>query len=548
MRGSKLAWWFWGGFFLMAGLTIALVLAAVLQQEKNGDEASSPGRLEPQTVAKPELPAETSANKLSMLLTNANKAALEAAELQVLALLDAAYEPVYTAVPKYADFHYSVWGEYAELTEAALGDVSSKLQEMLFSGLEGRLEGVAIELDEIFNSVFQAELRTASSATSDFSFDLGPITSQALDDAANRMLVTVPVAAVASVGSGLALKTAAAAMAKKIAAKLAVKAATKTGGKLAAIGSGVGIGAAACSWSGPGAALCAAVGGAGAWIVADYGIVKLDEYWNRDEFEADLRAMIDTEKAAHADLLRNSLLNRAVAVQDLSAEIIQQHDFTLRELSGSGNAEVCKTAIELNARYELMREHLRERTPEAVDALLGDVTVYAGSYSLGRMVGELQQNLSEAPYITISEAQLSGNLPKDYRADRDVSGKLFLNGGSFDFARTPVAEDSGFRIEIAPELEVSAARNFDFGIALEQHRFWGNRYFSGAGTVDLLDAVGAISGLDHEVFLPFSIAYDEVPREMEGLIVRSDSAPGVVLKLRFHARPMAALEKAPKCE
>jgi len=65
-------------------------------------------------------------------------------------VLEDVYLPVYKAIPPYADFHYSVLGEYTELTEAARGQMSEALYERLFNGFEERLSGAVGLLDMRF--------------------------------------------------------------------------------------------------------------------------------------------------------------------------------------------------------------------------------------------------------------------------------------------------------------------------------------------------------------------------------------------------------------
>lgn len=376
----NLALWFWGFFFLMAAISLVLGIVAVARLSEAPPIVGS----NVPAADEPSAPSEKSASELDVQLTNANKVALAAVTDLIDPLLDAAYGPVYEAIPIYADYHYSVWGEYAELGTAALGDVGAKLKEMLFDGLDSRLRDVGNILDQRFDSWFETEVRAFG--TDAGTSGLGPLTKRAVEDAMSRMVVTVPVSSATAIGTAATIKAAASVIAKKIAAKLAIKAAAKSGGKWVAAVSGAGTGAGLCSWTGPGAAFCAAAGGVGAWLVADYGIVKLDEYWNRGEFEADLRVMIDDQKAADKRALTEALKKRAEAVQVVPSEIVQKHDFTLKELSGVGNAETCDFASQLMARYEPMRLNLRARTPEALESLQASIKEKWGDLSLRPIV------------------------------------------------------------------------------------------------------------------------------------------------------------------
>lgn len=545
----NLARWFWGSIILMGVASIMLSVAAALRlSDDSRDVTGSPPSM---NGDRSEEPVEQSASELKGRLNNANKIALEAVTPQIGPLLDAAYQPAYDAIPSYADFHYSVWGEYAELSAAALGDVGVKLQEMLFDGLDGRLREVGTDLDQRFNSRFETELNAFTDNGGSVVASLGPLTRLALQDAKTRMIITVPVSTAAAIGTAATIKVAATSIAKKIAAKLAIKAAAKTGGKWAAVGGGAAGGGAACVWAGPGAGLCAVVGGVGAWIVADYGIVKLDEYWNRDEFEADLRGMIDEQKASHKEALEQALAARAVAVEDVNSQIAQHHDFTLRELSGVGNAEICKIAADLTARYELMRVNLGARTPAALQAILSAISENSDSLSLGPMMREMERNLNGATLVAISTAGLAGNLPLDFRADRDVSSLLYLHGTRVEFAKNPATEFGGFNVIREPDTQIPIDKNLSISIMIEQHlRIRRNKYFGGSVRVQLLDAIGTSGGLEHRIKLPLPITHDPNAESIGEVEVTPDEHRGrttVNLMLQLRGKPLAEVKKMRGC-
>ena len=548
-RAPNLARWFWGSIILMAAASIFLSVTAALRSGNNSPEAQGPMPII--SGDKSNEPVEQSASELESRLSKANKIALETVTLQIGPLLDAAYQPAYDAIPSYANFHYSVWGEYAELGAAALGDVGVKLQEMIFDGLDTRLREVSIDLDHSFNSRFEMELNASATDGGSVGPLLGPLTRLAIQDAKTRMAITLPVSTAAAIGTAATIKVTASAIAKKIAAKLAIKAAAKTGGKLAAAGTGAGLGGAACLWAGPGAGLCAAVGGVGAWIVADYGIVKLHEYWKREEFEADLRGMIDEQKASRKAALAQAVAARAIAVQEVTDEITRHHDFTLRELSGVGSAEVCKVAADLTARYELMRANLSARTPAALQGILSGIVENSESLSLGPMVREMERNLNGAALVTVSAARIDGNLPLDFRSDRDVSGLLYLDGATVEFARRQATELGGFNVSMAPGTQMLIDKPLSISVVIEQHlRIWGNRYFGGSVRVQLLDATGTSDGLEHRIRLPLPITYDPNAGSIDEVKIAPREQAGqttVDLTLHLSAKPLVELRKMRGC-
>jgi hypothetical protein len=192
VRKPNLVTWFWGGVILMAGLSILLSVAAVLRTNIDLNESKNVASSE--DGSRTEATSEKNAYELKNMLDEATKVSLAAVQSQIGPLLNDVYQPVYASGPAYVDFHYSVWGEYAELTEAALGDVSGKLQEMLFSGLEMRLNRMGTELDSIFNSKFSEKLETDTATSGGTKINPGTLTQLAVEGAVKRMQVTVPVA------------------------------------------------------------------------------------------------------------------------------------------------------------------------------------------------------------------------------------------------------------------------------------------------------------------------------------------------------------------
>ena len=245
-------------------------------------------------------------------------------------MLDSVYDPAYAAIPTYADFHYSVFGEYVEMTEAVRGQMSDALYERLFDGFEQRLMTAASDLDQRYAAEYQRELREQIEeqvSTEGILLPLGEVTDSVLQDAIARAHTTFPLATVAAgiVGSG-SLKVVTATIGKKLTAKIAAKASAKTLAKGGGLITGFGGGTLLCSWSGPGAAICGVAGGAVAWFLTDAVVLNIDEHFNREDFEAELRAILDEDRAEKRDLLVASLQAKATAMDATVEEIFRMRD------------------------------------------------------------------------------------------------------------------------------------------------------------------------------------------------------------------------------
>ena len=281
------------------------------------------------------VPHEVPATTLERVLSNVATKAEAVVRPDIGILLDKAYEPAYAAIEGYADFHYSVAGEYMELGAAAMGNMGDALHARVFGGLEQRLASVAGLIDQgyadAYSNILNAEI--ASVLPQDqIELPLGRMTQAVLQDAQNRAVITVPLASAASAAVvASSLKAASAAAGKKLAAKVAAKAAAKGAAKGGSALAGAAASALACAWAGPVAVACGVVGGVVTWVLVDGAVITIDEYFNREEFEAELRAMLDEDKAARQRFLEQALAQKAAAMDAAVEEMIR--DFTLRELS-----------------------------------------------------------------------------------------------------------------------------------------------------------------------------------------------------------------------
>ena len=309
---------FWGMIGFLAVATVGLALIGNMRAGDTGQGTEVP--IDP--------------TLLEGALDAGSREALRVIAPQIDPLLSDAYRPVYAAIPDYVDFHYSVLGEYTELAVAAQGRIANLLHERLFDGFDQRFGERLNLLDakyfEAYKSTLDAEIQAAISGTHPNGI-LGEATRLALNDAVHRAGITLPVGGAAIVVGSGGVKALTAGISAKLTAKIAAKAAAKGAVKGGSALAGAGGGGALCAWAGPFALGCAAVGGVGAWLLADAAIVNLDEFFNRDEFEATLRELVDRHRAdvtlrvEHAFALRGPELQRVIA-----------EDFSLNELHDPG--------------------------------------------------------------------------------------------------------------------------------------------------------------------------------------------------------------------
>lgn len=312
-RGAKAFWLFIVAF---AVITIALTIIAAIRAPTEYNPPPS---------------------KIAELFSEAAHTALSEASTDLESQLNTVYEPVYAAIPKYLDFHYSVLGEYVELTDAALGSMSARLEKSLYAGFEDRLTKLADDKDSQIFGLYLANIRESIRARipdESAHLPLGELTERAIANAQARVQTSVPLAtATFGVLAASPLKATVATMAKQIAKKIAAKTAVKGAAKGGAMLAGAGTGTLACSWSGPFAVACGAVGATVAWFVTDAVVISLDERFNRPEFAAELRALIDQDKARKLGALQEALSQKLAVMEEIAEQA--EEDFTIAELGST---------------------------------------------------------------------------------------------------------------------------------------------------------------------------------------------------------------------
>ncbi len=253
--------------------------------------------------------------------------------------VDMAFAPVHAHVSDFADWYYSLTGEYMRYAHALGGDMSEYLQQRLRetvflpAALESNIDNLLLESNAaLIQELQQSGARLAAQlqlVVAAASWPVGsgqPLIGESLDldrlfaaglqlnasDINRQVLATLTatgtgVAVAKGLGAAVVKKTVAKVagtksfhLASALLAKLAAKSAIKGGGALA----GAGAGAAICSPSGPGALVCGAVGGLIAWIAVDKAVIELDEALNRETFEDEIHAAI----AEQQEQLKSSLL------------------------------------------------------------------------------------------------------------------------------------------------------------------------------------------------------------------------------------------------
>ena len=196
--------------------------------------------------------------------------------------IEAAFAPVYAAIPSLLDWHYSFIGQYAELGLALTGRLEEEIESRLFGELE---EGISLAVADV-GRVMKEEVLTeierwfgseVAALPSGLRGGPGRALETLLEDARRHFVVAVGPTAVGAAMAGARTSVGVKTLTRGLAEKLAGGAALRVAGPLMGRAAGF---------------IVAAAAGVG----IDIALRKLDELVNRDELEQALNALVDEEK------------------------------------------------------------------------------------------------------------------------------------------------------------------------------------------------------------------------------------------------------------
>ena len=262
---------------------------------------------------------------------------------EIDAKLDALFAETEGRLPEFFDWYYSLRGEYSRIAMAALeaaslaepGYVAERAAAMLLPEETWTAYLAALEHDAVERlGAHYADVRAAwrgrieekladHRVPAPLDADTAATPTLVLDDFLAETIEREVEALHARVSVGAAAAGVGAAAAPALGRAAAVRGGRAVAARTAArgasrIGAAAVSGAAVCAPGGPAAAACAVLAGAGAWLITDWALLRVDEELHREELErsfqqalSGLRAEIERELLAAFD---TSIAARSAAV------------------------------------------------------------------------------------------------------------------------------------------------------------------------------------------------------------------------------------------
>ena len=239
---------------------------------------------------------------------------------------DKLFKDVDGNVDAFLDFHYSIIGEYTELTTMVAGDIEKEISEKLFdSNFSNQIEKTSLLIDETYrNSITEHFKVIDNTALQDIDLDLNRGTLSKLNEDIRLRMSTQEGKIGIMLSARLApqaIKIITAKLATKTVAKVAAKSAAKTTAKVAA-SSTAGTAGLTC---GPFAWICSPIAAGVAWFATDAVVIAGDEYLNREEFKKKILNSLHEQR----DLLKeNYRKSYTEAFDKFSKNLIEQYKNT----------------------------------------------------------------------------------------------------------------------------------------------------------------------------------------------------------------------------
>jgi len=341
--------WFWGTI-----ISLFVLYAAALYLENYGsnnyDIKTEDGRKN--YSKKMFLSLKKISPELEKYISNLSQQSKVDIKKRIHQEISVAYAPLYSqGIQNFSEFHYSVSGEYIELYNASKDGARKYLKmqkeenfdalvyEMLFEStkfnkhLKNAYTNVNnFAMNEIIKNVgklhskVQKDLNITKEQTLFLVEELLKIGQEDMEARFQKEL-SIGVHA-GGLGSGAVIGAMASKqIAKMFAKKMATKAAIKTSSKLAGAAVGATTGGVEGLVCGPGAPICssvgAVIGGIVGWFATDKIIVQADHYFNGDEFEKELKTMIEKQQQRTEEQLYKLYTNSIDAVNKVDKKRLE---------------------------------------------------------------------------------------------------------------------------------------------------------------------------------------------------------------------------------
>ena len=466
-RSKGLARWYWG----TAGLLIVVALGVTALASRQVTQVGPEGQEQ----------AESSGGWADAAMRKAEQAAMEVVK-EIDPALDAAFAPIYAGIPRYLDFHYSLKGEWLELSASVLGQMESELDRQLFTGLEGEIESISQGLQTNFDRLWRASVEASLAESPAVKGPFAKLARLSVEDARDRIETTAVVFGGLGVGAA-ALVVVPRIVARKLGPKIAGKVAIKTGARWATVASGAGAGGILCSWAGPAAAACAVAGGVISWVGVDLAMIKLDEHVSRDEFQQELQALVDEQKAAIRTVLQDLVTERLHSAQAARKDVVMT--ISLAELPDYTRRVACEAVEEIVPHYGRVVDSLRGRSPATVNTVIDLLAQHEEDRLLAPWVDRVQNSILGGDL----SIKLSGDMKMKVEVPQDLQNgykmRADLTIGDMEIATKWIEPDPDgnfiFRIPVAEEDRLALAGSQQVRVNLNQDRGHGrwNRHFSG---------------------------------------------------------------------
>ncbi len=236
------------------------------------------------------------------------------AQATLVPLINASYDARLANVDSYLDWYYSLPADYERLINLITGSVDEYVEGQFVEKIEAGVDDTEFEAQlqtywdrasELKNNLMEQLADCEIAGVPEWlpvvkdevetEFLMEPLEpSQQFLSAGERLLASTGAGAAVGVGTGVAAKKLVGRAVEKPFFKMIVSEITKRLGSRAV---GAAVGGVAGAVGGPAGVAVGALAGGAAGVGVDYGLLKLDELWNRESYKAEVVQTIEDSRA-----------------------------------------------------------------------------------------------------------------------------------------------------------------------------------------------------------------------------------------------------------
>jgi hypothetical protein len=267
-------------------------------------------------------------------------------------------------------------------------------------------------------------------------------------------------------------------------------------------------------------------------FATDVAMIKLDEYITRDDFERDLRELIDDHKKETQRAMEQMLASKILAAETKRKVVVRE--ISLSELKDADRLMACEAAASILGRYDGIRGNLQARSSANIASFQADLRAQETSHLLAPWIDTMKAAITDQdlrPWI-FGPVILNVDFPEELHEGRKIWGELRLAGTDLEFVKTEsdTAGKYSLRASVGEKIVLQGKRRLELELVQDLGWTSWNRDFEGSAWFDVSENFSEGSGIAPKAAISLTMTSENedepVPRVEVVLIPGGAILPG----------------------